>query len=148
MQNSAQALAGTFMAAFSVSEEQRQAHYGSALGQGVGFPRGSAVNNSPANGGNFSLIPASGRSPEEGNLHFSIFAWEIPWTEEPGRLQSMRSVKESAATEQLHNNNNSGRGGRRCLWFPLTTLKPIGTATWSRGAIHLCLCGLGGPQSR
>jgi len=20
---------------------------------------------------------------------FSIFAWEIPWTEEPGRLQSM-----------------------------------------------------------
>ena len=23
--------------------------------------------------------------------HFSILAWEIPWTEEPGRLQSMRS---------------------------------------------------------
>ena len=22
--------------------------------------------------------------------HSSIFAWEIPWTEEPGRLQSMR----------------------------------------------------------
>ena len=21
--------------------------------------------------------------------HFSILAWEIPWTEEPGRLQSM-----------------------------------------------------------
>ena len=54
------------------------------------------------------MIPGSGRSPEEGNLHFSIFAWEIPWTEEPGGLQSMRSVKESAVTEQLHNNNNSG----------------------------------------
>ena len=25
--------------------------------------------------------------------HFSIFVWEIPWTEEPGRLQSMRSQK-------------------------------------------------------
>ena len=23
--------------------------------------------------------------------HFSILAWRIPWTEEPGRLQSMRS---------------------------------------------------------
>ena len=21
--------------------------------------------------------------------HFSILAWELPWTEEPGRLQSM-----------------------------------------------------------
>ena len=24
-------------------------------------------------------------------IHSSIFAWEIPWTEEPGRLQSMGS---------------------------------------------------------
>ena len=23
--------------------------------------------------------------------HFSILAWRIPWTEEPGELQSMRS---------------------------------------------------------
>ena len=26
---------------------------------------------------------------EEMALHSSILAWEIPWTEEPGRLQSM-----------------------------------------------------------
>ena len=25
--------------------------------------------------------------------HFSIFAWRIPWTEEPGRLQSMASQR-------------------------------------------------------
>ena len=25
--------------------------------------------------------------------HSSILDWEIPWTEEPGRLQSMRSQK-------------------------------------------------------
>ena len=25
--------------------------------------------------------------------HFSVLAWEIPWTEEPGRLQSLRSYK-------------------------------------------------------
>ena len=25
--------------------------------------------------------------------HFSILAWEIPWTEEPGGLQSMGSLR-------------------------------------------------------
>ena len=25
--------------------------------------------------------------------HFSILAWKIPWTEQPGRLQSMGSQK-------------------------------------------------------
>ena len=33
--------------------------------------------------------------------HSSIFAWRIPWTEEPGRLQSM-GCKESDTTEWLH----------------------------------------------
>ena len=32
--------------------------------------------------------------------HSSILAWEIPWTEEPGGLQSMRS-QELDTTEQL-----------------------------------------------
>ena len=27
--------------------------------------------------------------------HFSILAWKIPWTEEPGRLQSMGSQRVS-----------------------------------------------------
>ena len=37
-----------------------------------------------------SLIPGLGRSPgEENATHSSILAWEIPWTEEPGRLQPM-----------------------------------------------------------
>ena len=30
---------------------------------------------------------------------YSILAWKIPWTEEPGRLQSMGSHKESDKTE-------------------------------------------------
>ena len=33
--------------------------------------------------------------------HSSTFAWKIPWTEEPGRLQSMGSL-ESDRTERLH----------------------------------------------
>ena len=34
-------------------------------------------------------------------FHSSTFAWKIPWTEEPGGLQSMGSL-ESDMTERLH----------------------------------------------
>ena len=36
----------------------------------------------------------------------NILAWEIPWTEEPGRLQSMGFQKkmDTTATEQAHTN--------------------------------------------
>ena len=39
---------------------------------------------------------------EEMETHSSILAWEIPWTEEPGRLQSMRSqrVRHNLVTKQ------------------------------------------------
>ena len=33
--------------------------------------------------------------------HSSTLAWKIPWTEEPGRLQSMGSL-ESDPTERIH----------------------------------------------
>ena len=35
--------------------------------QTMGFPGGSVVKNPPANAGDMSLIPGSGRSPGEGN---------------------------------------------------------------------------------
>ena len=35
---------------------------------------------------------------KETETHSSILAWRIPWTEEPGRLQSMGS-KESDTTD-------------------------------------------------
>ena len=40
------------------------------------------------NAGDPGSIPESGRSPEkEMAIHYSILAWRIPWTEEPGELQ-------------------------------------------------------------
>ena len=42
---------------------------------------------------------------EESATHASIFAWEIPWTEESGGLQFW-VAKESDMTEQLNNNIN------------------------------------------
>ena len=50
------------------------------------------VKNLPVNAGNTGSIPRSGRSLGEGNSNHSVsLAWEIPWTEEPGGLQSMGS---------------------------------------------------------
>ena len=57
-----------------------------------GFLGGSVGKNLPANAGDMSSIPGSGRSPGEGNGYpFSILAWEIPRTEEPGSQQSTGS---------------------------------------------------------
>ena len=50
------------------------------------FP-GALVKNLP---GHVGLMPGSGRSLEkEMATHSSILAWEIPWTEELGKLQFM-----------------------------------------------------------
>ena len=40
--------------------------------------------------------------------HSNILAWEIPWTEEPGRLQSMGSqrVRHDLVTKQQQQKNN------------------------------------------
>ena len=61
------------------------------------------VKNLPANV-DVGLISGLGRSPGEGNgnpLHSSILAWEIPWTEEPGGLQSMDSQKSQIRLSDL-----------------------------------------------
>ena len=66
-------------------------------------PRWLSGKESPANARDMGSIPDLGRSlEEEMATHSSILAWEIPWTEEPGGLQSMGSqrVGHDLATEQ------------------------------------------------
>ena len=61
---------------------------------GWGFPGGSEVKASASNAGDLGSIPGLGRSPgEEMVTHSSILAQRIPWTEKPGRLQSMGSQR-------------------------------------------------------
>ena len=55
----------------------------------MGFPGGSVVKNLPANAGDTGLVPGNIPLEKEMATHSSILAWEIPWTEEPGGLQSM-----------------------------------------------------------
>ena len=65
------------------------------------FPGGSVVKNPLSNAGDSCSIPRLEDPLEKETVtHFSILAWEIPWTEEPGRLQSMGS-KKSDMTYQL-----------------------------------------------
>ena len=58
------------------------------------FPGGSDGKAFAYNAGDPGSVPGSGRSPGEGNgnpLQYS--GLEIPWMEEPGRLQSMGSQR-------------------------------------------------------
>ena len=67
------------------------------------------VKNMPGNKRDAGLSPGMGRPPAEGNgnpLH--ILAWEIPWIEEPGGLQSMGSqrIRHILVTKQRSKSNS------------------------------------------
>ena len=55
------------------------------------------VKNPPANAGDIrdALLSLGHKNPLEKEMatHSRIFAWRIPWTEEPGRLQSIESQR-------------------------------------------------------
>ena len=58
----------------------------------MGFPSGSAVKNPPAIRGTW--VQSQGQEDPLGKemaAHSSVLAWSIPWTEEPGGLQSVAS---------------------------------------------------------
>ena len=70
------------------------------------------VKNLSANAGDLGSIPGSGRSlVKETTTHSSILAWRIPWTEEPGGLQSMgsRRVGHDSVTKQNHHKEKEKR---------------------------------------
>ena len=59
------------------------------------------VKNPPASSGDVQSL--GGEDPlEEGMaVYSSVLAWRIPWTEEPGRLQSMGVTKSQAELKRL-----------------------------------------------
>ena len=95
----------------------------------LGFPGGSEVKNLPAKAGNIrdaGLIPGSGRPPWEGNgKPLQSLAWEIPWTEESGGLQSMGSqrFRQDWATEHAR--------ARARTHTHTHTRAPMGLSHWS-----------------
>ena len=76
----------------------------------MGFSRGSVVKNPPASSGDVGLILGLTKSPEKGKTtHSNILTWQIPCTEEPGRLQSMGSqrIRHDIATKQTHTHTHT-----------------------------------------
>ena len=62
----------------------------------MGFPGVSVVKNPPANAGDLGSTPGLGRFPGKGNGNpLQDSCPEIPWTEEPGGLQSTGSQRVS-----------------------------------------------------
>ena len=60
----------------------------------MGFPAGSDGKETAYKAGDPGLNPGQEDPLEKGMAtHSSILAWRIPWTEEPGQLQSMGSQK-------------------------------------------------------
>ena len=85
--------------------------------------------------GNPGSIPGSGRSPGEGNgnpLQYSI-TWKIPWTEEPGRLQSMgmQRVKHDWATSLTYMCGAQLPSLLRTFPIPCPSCLLSNTQTWS-----------------
>ena len=74
----------------------------------MGFPRASVVKHLPANAEDAGIILQflSQEDPMEKEIatYSGILAWEIPRTEGPGKLQSIRSQRVPDRTEQLNNN--------------------------------------------
>ena len=75
-------------------DSQREVTMTLGRSQVIGFPGGSVVKNLPAK--QETWIQSLGREDhleKEMATHSSILAWEIPWTEDTSRLQSMGSQK-------------------------------------------------------
>ena len=68
----------------------KQLYLGHWLVIGMSFPSGSVVKNLPAMQ-ETQVWSLGGEDPLEKEMatQSHILAWEIPWIEEPGRLQSM-----------------------------------------------------------
>ena len=94
----------------------------------LGFPGGSAVKNLPAvQETRVQSLSWEDSLEESRATHSSILAWRIPWTEEPGGLQSMGSqrVRHKRATREGWGVVCVQGSGRRAV---LGSARPFGGA--------------------
>ena len=60
--------------------------------------------------------------------HSSILAWRIPWTEDPGRLQSMGSQSQTQLSDLAHVKKDESNSARSTPWPSLSSLPPAPTS--------------------
>ena len=64
---------------------------------------------------------------EEMAIHSSILAWKIPWTEEPGELQSMGSQSRTQVSMHAGSPHTEGQSqcrGPEALWYQTPASDP------------------------
>ena len=75
------------------------------------------IKNLPANAGEpetqVSFLSQADPLEEEMATRCSLLAWRMPWTEEPGGLQSIGSKKSCTRLKQLNDNKNNSTGAQR-----------------------------------
>ena len=111
----------------------------------------SLVKNPTANTGDVDSISRWRRSPggglEEGmRTHSSIFAWRIPWREEPGRLQSIGLQRVRLKQVNMHaciwqnpqKEENLGKE-KKCGWNREVSKKQSATVQFSRSVVSASL---------
>ena len=55
----------------------------------------------------FEILDRVDLLEKEMATHSSILAWEIPWAEEPGRVESMGSQEGQTQLKELNNNKSA-----------------------------------------
>ena len=100
------------------------------------FPGGSVVKNSRVIQETWFWSLGQEDPPEkETAIHSSIFAQRIPWTKEPGRLQSTRS-QESDTAKRFNNHHHQESGSKPLPTAPRTD-KLTHPAHESSGMVYL-----------
>ena len=99
----------------------------------AGFPGGSGVKNPPAVWKTWFRSLGWEDPLEEGVAsHSSILAWRIPWTEEPGRLQSTGSQGQTGLKWQSAHCQLSGSSSTPSLVAQAVKSPPAVQETWVR----------------
>ena len=104
-----------------------------------GYPGGSAVKNPPTM--QEAQVPPLGQEDpleEEMATHSNILAWKIPWTKEPGMVETMGSQSRTRQNDWAHFLISEGRDPWVSFWEALTDITQF--QLLSLCLTHLCKC--------
>ena len=89
--------------------------------------------------GDMGSIPSLERSPGEGlATHSNILAWKIPWTEEPGKLQSIGLHRVGHNWACMHQQDKKRPADRSLCSLPSPTQGPLESKAASSSQWKAC----------
>ena len=102
------------------------------------------IKNLPANAGDTCSVPREDPLEKGVATNSSVLTWRIPWTEEPGRLQSIGVTKSWTCLKQLSMHTRpemeDERGIMSSIYFYLKMRKHL-RSFYSSNRVHCNSCG-------